>query len=871
MKLSQKVTPRDSANQMNLVHMALCAYQRRGAKTVRRQACRKASVLLPALLLACSVRAQIPTAYKSAVSSSAGQMYLESMYLPSVTRDPWSPAWSADSRQIVFAMHGSLWKMPAKGGEAEQITSSVDYDSEPQWAPDGHRIAFTRDNGKAIEIWVVNADGSSPRQLTHAGAISVDPEWHGVDKILYSSNAAGNNNMSLWQVGADDGAAEPLLADGKQSVEPTSSPDGNSVVFLSSRDIAQGQHASYGSGDFWKLNTPDKSLHLLSRQETLWHARPRWSPDGHRIVYVSLQTGHNQLFVMNAETGTQVQLTYMQGEPFTPVWSPDGRQIAFISNAEHRFTLETMPAEGGAATPVKISALKWRQPMGRLQVSVVDDLSKPTRARFYIRGIDGKSWAPDGARERVSIITGDHYFYAPSLGPFTVAVPAGKVSVEAMKGLEYRPERQQIDIVAGQTSTMALTLHRIMNLEQKGWYSGDNHMHMNYGGVYGETPESLLQEADAEDLDVVNDFPTNHNTHLIDNQYFTGKVDANSVSGRLLYFNEEYRPNFGGHMGLLNMRQFYFPVYDGYAGTPYADDYPSNAQVLDNMHAQGAIGGYVHPYLLDRGQDPLQSNLDGAREFPADGVLGKVDFYDLMCIWTDKYVAGDVLYRMWNLGLRIPVSAGTDAMPDYWRAPTIGGERVFVHSGSPVDYETWVRALTKGHSFVTNGPLLTFSVDGREPGDEIRVPGSGPSTVHLDVEAVSILPMEQLELLQNGQVVRVEKPDESERIKLSLNVPVARSGWIAARVSGPSKVHLLTDSYVYAHTNPVWLVKGGHAANSPEDAEYFVKWMDKALQQIPGRTFYTDSEKASVEAVYSRAREEFRKLAGNATEASQIK
>jgi TolB protein len=820
-------------------------------------------LFLSSVLLACPVRAQIPTAYKSASGSSAGQMYLESMYLPSVTRGPWSPSWSPGGHEIAFAMHGSLWKVPIEGGEAEQITSGPDYDSEPQWSPDGRRIAFTRDNGHTIEIWVIDADGRSARQITNAGAISVDPEWQSANQILYSSNAGGHT-MGLWQVTVDGGPAQPFLVDANQNVEPTSSPDGKSVVFLSSREIATGQRGSYGSGDFWKLNVADKSVRLMSRQETLWHARPRWSPDGHLLAYISLQTGRNQIFLMNADSGIPAQLTYMQAEPFTPTWSPDARQLAFVSNADHRFTLNIMSAAGGSARPVKITGLKWKQRMGRLHVSVSDENGNPTLARFYIRGGDGKSLAPEGAFERVSIITGDHYFYSPSMGSYSVDVPAGSVSVEVMKGLEYRPQQKQIEIASGQTQTVSFNLQRLANLEQQGWYSGDNHMHMNYGGVFGETPESLLQEADAEDLDVVNDFPTNHNTHLIDNQYFTGSLDSHSLGNRLLYFNEEYRPNFGGHMGLLNMKQFYFPVYNGYPGTPYAADYPSNAQVLDDMHAQGAIGGYVHPYLLDRGHDPLQNNLDGAREFPADAVLGKVDFYDLMCIWTDKFVAGDVLYRMWNLGFRIPVSSGTDAMPDYWRAPTIGGERVFVHSGSSLNYDGWIRALVKGNSFVTNGPLLTFSVDGHEAGEEVQLPGGTPSNVRVNIEAVSILPMEQLEVLQDGKVVKAEKAGDPYHIKLDLSLPIARTGWIAARLSGPTKVHLLTDSYVYAHSNPVWVVKGGQKPTSRDDAEYFVKWMDKALGQIPGRTFYTDAERASVQAVYEKARDEFRRLAANA-------
>jgi TolB protein len=820
--------------------------------------------LLAALLFAGTAAAQIPTAYKHAVASNAGEMYLESMYLPSVTRGPWSPTWSPDGREIVFAMHGSLWKVPAEGGQAEQITSSSEYDSEPQWSPDGRQIAFTRDSGKAMEIWVVNSDGSGAKQVTNSGAISVDPEWNSASQILYSSNAGGNV-MGLWQVGADGSAAQPFLADASQSIEPTSSPDGKFVVFLSSREIAPGRRASYGSGDFWKINVADKSLHLLSRQETLWHTHPRWSPDGHRIAYVSLQTGRNQLFVMDAETGLPAQLTYMQAEPFTPCWSPDGQKIALISNADHHFALWIMPAAGGAASAVKITSLKWRQPMARLQVSVHDETGKPTLARFYIHDHDGKSWAPEGAFERVSIVTGDHYFYAPSSGSFAVPVPAGALTVEVMKGFEYRPQKKAIEVREGQTQTISLSLERTANLEGQGWYSGDNHMHMNYGGVLGEAPQYLLQEAEAEDLDVVNDFPTNHNTHLIDYQYFTGKADPHSTAGRVLYFNEEYRPNFGGHMGLLNMKQFFFPVYDGYTGTPYAADYPSNAQVLDVMHAQGAIGGYVHPYLLDRGQDPLAGNIDGAREFPADVALGKVDFYDLMCIWTDKYVAGDVLYRIWNLGFRIPISAGTDAMPDYWRAPTIGGERVYVHSGSPLNYEDWIRALTKGHVFVTNGPLVTLDVDGHGPGDELQLTAASASSVHVKADAASVLPMDQLEILQDGKVVKTEKATDPHHIALSASLPVSQSGWIAVRVSGPEKVHLLTDSYVYAHTNPVWVIAGGQKPSSPQDAEYFVRWMEKALQQIPGRTFDTDQEKKAVEAVYTQAREEFRRLAGNGT------
>jgi TolB protein len=812
--------------------------------------------------------AQIPTAYPIAIPGAdkqleaAGQMYMESMYLPSVTRGPWAPSWSPDSKEIAFSMHGSIWKIPVDGGSAVQVSAGANYDSQPAWSPDGRSIAFTRDDGHSLHIWVVGSDGSSPRQLTHGAGLNVDPEWRSGNLIYYTSTPGGAH-LGLWQVPVTGGSPQPLLADGKQNLEPASSPDGKSVVFVSFRPTAPGRPASYGSGDLWKLDLASKAPHLLLRQETLWEARPRWAPDGRTIVFVSQQTGKNELFLADATTGIPTQLTYRDDEVFTPSWSPDGQRIAFVSNGDHKFVLWTIPAVGGTATPISIQKLQWKEPIGTLHVSIADAAGNKTAARVYLTGSDGKSWAPEGAFERVSVITGDHYFQ--SEGDFIVPLPAGTATIEVTKGFQYRPRKEEVRIAADQSAAVTLRLERITDLQSNGWYSGDNHLHMNYGGVYAETPDSLLSEADAEDLDVVNDFPTNHNTRLIDVQYFTGKPDAHSSSSRILYFNEEYRPNFAGHLGLLNMKQFFFPVYDGYAGTPYAADYPTNAQAFDAMHAQRAIAGYVHPYLLARGDDPLKNkSYVGAREFPADVALGKVDYYDLMCIWTDAYVAGEVLYRLWNLGFRVPISAGSDAMPNYWRAPTIGGVRVYVHAHSPLNYQRWIDALIKGNSFVTNGPVLSFAVDGHEPGDELQV--SEPA-VQVESTVDSVVPVERLDIIENGKVVASQDAEDRFHIKLSRKIPVAASGWIAARVSGPQKVHLVTDGYVYAHSNPVWLTREGRKPSSPEDARYFVNWMDDTIRLIPQRTFYTAEQKSQTMEVYQKARETFVQLAAGSAAA----
>jgi hypothetical protein len=378
---------------------------------------------------------------------------------------------------------------------------------------------------------------------------------------------------------------------------------------------------------------------------------------------------------------------------------------------------------------------------------------------------------------------------------------------------------------------------------------------MNYGGIYEATPRSLMLEADGEDLHVVNDLIANQaGTRIHDLKYFEGKLNAISKPNRLMYFNEEYRPGFAGHMALLNLKTFVWPQFLGNQATALPSHYPANSHVLDAVHAQGGVAGYVHPFTTPK-RDPEEYDYSGAREFPVNAALGNVDYYDVMCIWSDEHVSAQVWYRVLNLGFRVPASAGTDAMTNYWRAPAIGTTRVYVRGGPKLDYGEWIQGLTAGRSFVTNGPLIFMRVDEREPGEELRLPAGAQTPVRVEVEARSIFPMETLDIIQNGKVVRSVKPSDPHHVTFAESVPVDRTGWIAARVTGPERQHLLMDSYVYAHTNPVYLVKDGSRPTSPEDARYFLRWIDRVLTLLEqSEAFDTPAQKQEVIELWRRAR-----------------
>ncbi|NNM35308.1 MAG: CehA/McbA family metallohydrolase [Gemmatimonadetes bacterium] len=392
-------------------------------------------------------------------------------------------------------------------------------------------------------------------------------------------------------------------------------------------------------------------------------------------------------------------------------------------------------------------------------------------------------------------------------------------------------------------------------MASRGWYSGDNHIHPNYGGHYDITPEDLRAKARAEDLNVANGTIANYwgNSRVEDLEHFLGHPHPHPDPQTVVYYNEEYRPGYFAHMSLLNLTELITPFYIGSRGTATQELYPDNAAVLRRVHDQGGIGGYVHPYGL-RHRDPIAAGAGSARELPIDAALGLADFVDVACIWSDELGTAAVWYKLLNTGSRIPATAGTDAMTDIWRHPAVGTTRSYVYTGEPVlDYDEWADAMAAGHAFVTSGPILTFDVSGRRMGEEVQVDVG--DRVAVSVTAQSLFVMDRLEIVHNGQVIHaVDATGDRKTIEAALDLDVESSGWIAARVLGPPQ-HGAMDSYLFAHTNPVFVIADGQPIRSADDAAFFVDWIDQMIDEIDERNDWNDPDhKAQVLATFREAR-----------------
>src|SRR5215470_3084820 len=73
---------------------------------------------------------------------------------------------SPDGRTIVFELLGDIYTLPIEGGKATRITSGQMFDAQPHYSPDGKSIVFVSDRSQSDNLWIMNADGTSPRALT---------------------------------------------------------------------------------------------------------------------------------------------------------------------------------------------------------------------------------------------------------------------------------------------------------------------------------------------------------------------------------------------------------------------------------------------------------------------------------------------------------------------------------------------------------------------------------------------------------------------------------------------------------------------------------------------------------------------------------
>ena len=154
----------------------------------------------------------------------------------------------------------------------------------------------------------------------------------GRPKIAFSSTRDGDNEIYVMDI--DGGNQVRLTINPARDYDPSWSPDGDRIAFVSNRNR--------GTEQIFVMDADGQNVTELTTQWT--HQQPAWSPKAERIAYVR-NRGGRQVWVMDADGGNQRRLT-QDGKNELPTWSPDGKRIAFLSTREPRSHLYLMDENG---------------------------------------------------------------------------------------------------------------------------------------------------------------------------------------------------------------------------------------------------------------------------------------------------------------------------------------------------------------------------------------------------------------------------------------------------------------------------------------------------------------------------------------------
>ncbi|MGI8785126.1 MAG: protein kinase domain-containing protein [Acidobacteriota bacterium] len=248
------------------------------------------------------------------------------------------PSFSPDGRVIAvdasWAGPRRIWVVDAQGHNPQQITSDSSEavgHLKPNWSPDGKNVVFQNLERTKFSIKVVNVATRAITTLTDGRFHDLNPVWSGSEKYIYFSSDRGGG-LNIWRIGVSGtgqptGALQQVTMGSGQDVQLAMSASGKQLAFSIMRQNA----------DLWRLPvSPHSGLPTGNPEEVLASTREdsrgAWSPDGTQIAFNSDRSGEMNIYVHSLLDSSNRQITNGPGGDFQPQWSPDGKRLVFFSS-----------------------------------------------------------------------------------------------------------------------------------------------------------------------------------------------------------------------------------------------------------------------------------------------------------------------------------------------------------------------------------------------------------------------------------------------------------------------------------------------------------------------------------------------------------
>ncbi|MDX1674773.1 MAG: hypothetical protein R3314_08270, partial [Longimicrobiales bacterium] len=318
---------------------------------------------------------------------------------------------SPDGETIVFDLLGDLYAVPTGGGQATRLTHGQAFDFQPRYSPDGRTIAFTTDRDGAQNIWLMDADGSNPRQVTREGSREVNsPAWSPdgenlfVRKHFVDRRSLGAGEVWMYHRSGGGGLqVTDRTSWQKDQGEPAPSPDGRWVYY--SQDVTPGEFFEYNKDPYAGIYAILRRDLVTGETEPVTGGpggaiTPRFSPDGRLMSFIRRDRLSTELWIRDLETGEEwpvwdglerdmQEIWAIHGVYTQYDWTPDGDAIVIWAQGGFwRVDVQERTAE---AIPFTADV---EQTVYEGLRSAVD----PAPERWKVRMLRHVTTSPDGGR-----------------------------------------------------------------------------------------------------------------------------------------------------------------------------------------------------------------------------------------------------------------------------------------------------------------------------------------------------------------------------------------------------------------------------------------------------------------------------------------
>ncbi|MCI0663123.1 MAG: CehA/McbA family metallohydrolase [Acidobacteria bacterium] len=437
----------------------------------------------------------------------------------------------------------------------------------------------------------------------------------------------------------------------------------------------------------------------------------------------------------------------------------------------------------------------------------------------------------------------DKHFYVAST--FRLPLTPGQYTIRIERGKEYRPLIETFSVSAGHDLQRSFRIERWIDMEARGWYSGDLHVH--------RPAEVMAETLLAEDLNFAPVIST-HYWSKWDSLRKTQRPSASrvQVDGTHVFSTGGYeveRINEGPGAVTLFGAELKLDE-EGY------ELYPPASRLTHKTREQGGYIDGDKPFWLD---------------VPVNIALGEIDFMEVACnhffprgveadvarwasLKPEPEFAGsdkgfalwimDLYYKFLNCGFQLPASGGSACGV---KPLAVGYNRVYVKLDTPFSYDNFLRALKAGRSVSTNGPMLNLKVNGNEIGSRITFKGS--AKLQIEATAESAGELESLEILINGEPRAVA--GGKGKLTARQTITVNESVWVAARAFEKSE-----QTVVFGQTSPIYVLQGGQPVRVEASARYWLEKVDLLIERTRNqRGFQSESHRQETLAVFEKARQ----------------